>query len=110
MSLPTDSLSSKSWEEFAKPGAPVMDFVFTVCDKAAGEMCPAWPGQPITAHWGVEDPAEAQGSDTERWLAFRSVFSALDSRIRIFLSLPIASLDRMKLKQRVDEIGRTRDA
>lgn len=109
MKLSTDGLSSKSWDEFAKPGAPVMDFVFTVCDNAAGEVCPAWPGQPITAHWGVEDPAAAQGSDAERWLAFRSVFKALDNRIKIFMSLPIASLDRLKLKQRVDEIGRTRD-
>jgi arsenate reductase (thioredoxin) len=110
LKLPTGGLSSKSWDTFAKPGAPVMDFVFTVCDNAAGEVCPVWPGQPITAHWGVEDPAAVQGSDVERWLAFRRVFKALDNRIKIFLSLPIASLDRMKLKQRLDEIGRTRDA
>ena len=109
MNLPTDGLSSKSWNQFAKPGAPVMDFVFTVCDKAAGEVCPVWPGQPMTAHWGVEDPAAVEGSDAERWLAFRSAFKVLDNRIKIFVSLPIASLDRIKLKKRVDEIGRTRD-
>jgi len=110
MNLPTDGLRSKSWDDFAQPGAPLLDFVFTVCDNAAGEVCPIWPGQPITAHWGVEDPAAAQGSEAERWLAFRRAFNALDNRIKIFLSLPIASLDRMKLKQRLDEIGRTRDA
>jgi len=110
MNLPTDGLRSKSWDDFAQPGAPLLDFVFTVCDNAAGEVCPVWPGQPITAHWGVEDPAAAQGSEAERWLAFRRAFNALDNRIKIFLSLPIASLDRMKLKQRLDEIGRTRDA
>lgn len=109
MQLPTDGLRSKSWDEFAASDAPVMDFVFTVCDKAAGELCPAWPGQPITAHWGVEDPAAAAGSDTERWLAFRAAFKALDNRIKIFMSLPIASLDRLKLKQAVDEIGRKAD-
>lgn len=109
MRLPTDGLRSKSWDEFAKPGAPVMDFVFTVCDNAAGEVCPVWPGQPMTAHWGVEDPAAAQGGDTERWLAFRNAFKALENRIKIFVSLPIASIDRMKLKQRVDEIGRSRE-
>ena len=110
MNLPTDGLRSKSWDDFAQPGAPLLDFVFTVCDNAAGEVCPIWPGQPITAHWGVEDPAAAQGSEAERWLAFRRAFNALDNRIKIFLSLPIASLDRMRLKQRLDEIGRTRDA
>lgn len=109
MRLPTDGLRSKSWDEFAKPGAPVMDFVFTVCDQAAGEMCPVWPGQPMTAHWGVEDPAAVQGSDAERWLVFRNAFKALENRIKIFVSLPIASIDRMKLKQRVDEIGRSRE-
>jgi protein-tyrosine-phosphatase len=108
MRLPVDGLRSKGWDEFAKPSAPVMDFVFTVCDKAAGEVCPVWPGQPITAHWGVEDPAAVQGSDTERWIAFRAVFKALDNRIKIFTSLPLASLDRLKLQQRVDEIGRMR--
>ena len=110
MNLPTDGLRSKSWDDFAQPGAPLLDFVFTVCDNAAGEVCPVWPGQPITAHWGVEDPAAAQGSEAERWLAFRRAFNALDNRIKIFLSLPIASLDRMRLKQRLDEIGRTRNA
>ena len=109
MRLPTDGLRSKSWDEFAKPGAPVMDFVFTVCDNAAGEVCPVWPGQPMTAHWGVEDPAAVQGSDTERWLVFRNAFKALENRIKIFVSLPIASIDRMKLKQHVDEIGRSRE-
>jgi len=109
MRLPIDGLSSKSWDVFAKPDAPVMDFVFTVCDNAAGEVCPAWPGQPITAHWGVEDPAAAQGSEAERWLAFRNAFRALENRIKLFVSLPIASLDRMRLKQHVDRIGRSHE-
>ena len=109
MKLPTEGLRSKSWDEFAQSGAPALDFVFTVCDNAAGEVCPVWPGQPMTAHWGVNDPAAVEGSDTDKWLAFRQTFNALENRIKVFTSLPIASLDRMKLKQRLEEIGRTRD-
>jgi len=108
MKLPTDGLSSKSWDEFARPGAPVIDFVFTVCDNAAGEVCPVWPGQPMTAHWGVDDPAAVEGSETETWLAFRKAFKELESRIRAFTSLPIGSLDRIKLQQRLDAIGKSR--
>jgi protein-tyrosine-phosphatase len=108
MKLPTEELRSKSWNEFARPGAQPLDFVFTVCDNAAGEVCPVWSGQPMTAHWGVNDPAAVQGSDTEKWLAFRETFKVLENRIKIFTSLPIASLDRIKLKQRLDEIGRPR--
>jgi len=107
MKLPTAGLRSKSWEEFAKPGAPPLDFVFTVCDNAAAEACPVWPGQPMTAHWGVADPAAVEGPDTEKWLAFRRAFSELENRIRIFTSLPIKSLDRVKLQQRLREIGKT---
>jgi len=109
MKLPTEGLRSKSWDEFAKPGAPALDFVFTVCDNAAGEVCPVWPGQPMTAHWGVEDPAAVEGSETEKWLAFRQAFQRLEARIKAFTSLPIASLDRMKLKERLDDIGKLRD-
>ena len=107
MKLPTAGLRSKSWDEFAAPGAPPLDFVFTVCDQAAGEVCPCWPGQPMTAHWGVPDPAAIEGSDTQKWLAFRTAFRALENRIRIFTSLPIASIDRLKLQQHLDAIGRT---
>jgi arsenate reductase (thioredoxin) len=106
MNLPTEGLRSKSWDEFAQPGAPPLDFVFTVCDNAAGEACPYWPGQPMTAHWGLEDPAAVQGSEAERWLAFRKTFRELESRIKVFTSLPIRSLDKAKLKARLDEIGR----
>jgi len=108
MKMPTEGLRSKSWDEFAKPGAPSLDFVFTVCDNAAGEACPVWPGQPMTAHWGVDDPAAAEGSETEKWLAFRKAFQELESRIKTFTSLPIHSLDRIRLKQRLDEIGKSR--
>jgi protein-tyrosine-phosphatase len=104
--LPTDDLRSKSWDEFARPGAPVMDFVFTVCDQAAGEVCPVWPGNPVTAHWGVPDPAAAEGTDEERRRAFRDAYSRLEARIKLFLALPIEKLDRMALKRRADEIGR----
>jgi len=103
--LPTDPLRSKSWDEFAMPGAPPLDFVFTVCDNAAGEVCPYWPGQPMTAHWGVEDPAAVEGTDAERWAAFRQAFKVLENRIKIFASLPIATLDRIRLKAEVDAIG-----
>lgn len=107
MNMPTDNLRSKSWDEFAKPGAPRLDFVFTVCDNAAGESCPVWPGQPMTAHWGVADPAAVEGSEKDRWLAFRTAFRELESRIRIFTSLPIRSLDRVKLQERLRAIGTT---
>jgi arsenate reductase len=108
MQLPTDGLRSKSWDEFAVPGAPQLDFVFTVCDNAAGEQCPFWPGQPMTAHWGVEDPAAVEGTDTEKWLAFRKAFRELENRIRIFVNLKISALDRLSLQNRLEEIGRTR--
>jgi arsenate reductase len=106
--LPTDGLRSKSWDEFARPGTPVMDFVFTVCDQAAGEMCPIWPGQPITAHWGIPDPAAvADNGSGAAMLAFREAFRMLERRIGLFLALPIASLDRLALTRQVDAIGRT---
>lgn len=104
--IPTDSLRSKSWNEFASPGAPVMDFVFTVCDRAAGEVCPIWPGQPVTAHWGIPDPAAAEGTETERTIAFRDTFSTLERRLKIIVALPVDKLDRMALQRRVDAIGR----
>ena len=107
MQLPTEGLRSKSWDEFAAEGAPSLDFVFTVCDNAAGEQCPFWPGQPMTAHWGVEDPAAVEGTDTEKWLAFRKVFRELENRIRIFVNLKISSLDRLSLHNRLQEIGKT---
>ncbi|PYQ83568.1 MAG: ArsR family transcriptional regulator [Acidobacteria bacterium] len=107
MNFPTESLRSKSWNEFAAPGALPLDFVFTVCDNAAGEVCPYWPGQPMTAHWGVPDPAAAEGSEVEQWLAFRSAFKMLDNRIKIFTSLPFDALDRVKLQERLDSIGKT---
>jgi len=106
MKLPTEGLRSKSWDEFAAPGAPRLDFVFTVFDRAAAEVCPYWPGQPMTANWGVPDPAAVEGPDTEKWLAFRTALRALENRIKIFTSLPIASLDHIKLKERVDAIGK----
>ncbi len=107
MKLPMEGLHSKNWSEFAPAGSPQLDFVFTVCDKAAAEICPVWPGQPMTAHWGVADPAAVEGAETEKWLAFRDAFKVLENRIKIFVSLPLASLDRLKLQQRLDEIGRT---
>jgi arsenate reductase len=110
MQLPTEGLRSKSWDEFAAPGAPPLDFVFTVCDNAAGEQCPFWPGQPMTAHWGVDDPAAVEGTDTEQWLAFRKAFRELENRIKIFVNLKISSLDRLSLQNRLTEIGRTRVA
>lgn len=105
--LPTDRLRSKSWDEFAVPGAPVMDYVLTVCDQAAGEQCPFWPGQPMSAHWGVPDPAAVEGSDLEKRHAFRAAATVLRKRIELFAALPAASLDRMSLKARLDEIGKT---
>jgi protein-tyrosine-phosphatase len=103
--LPTEGLRSKSWNEFAAPGAPALDFVFTVCDNAAGEVCPVWPGQPVTAHWGLPDPAAVEGTDIEKWTAFRDTLRALERRIQAFVALPIASLDRLKLEERVRAIG-----
>ncbi|MCS0497058.1 arsenate reductase ArsC [Ancylobacter sp. MQZ15Z-1] len=102
---PLEGLRSKSWEEFAAPGAPVMDFVFTVCDAAAGEACPVWPGQPMTAHWGIEDPAAVEGNDLQKEAAFVAAFRHLRNRISVFAALPIASLDRMTLGARLAEIG-----
>ncbi len=103
--LPTDGLRSKSWNEFAQPGAPHLDFVFTVCDNAAKEVCPVWPGQPMTAHWGIPDPAAAEGTPDEVARAFREAFLTLDRRISIFLCLPLASLDRLAIKKEIDRIG-----
>ena len=100
---------SKSWDEFAAPAAPKLDFVFTVCDNAAGEVCPAWPGQPMTAHWGVPDPAAATGSQVEIARAFANAYGALQNRIAIFVNLPFAGLDRLSLQSRLDAIGRTAD-
>ena len=108
MKVSTAGLRSKSWDEFAAPGAPHMDFVFTVCDNAAGEVCPVWPGQPMSAHWGIPDPAAVTGSEKDRKAAFRTAFSELDSRIKIFTSLPIRSLDRIKLQERLNAIGRSK--
>jgi len=102
-------LRSKSWDEFAAPDAPNLDFVFTVCDSAAAEPCPIWPGQPITAHWGIPDPAAATGTDAERRLAFADAHRMLFQRISIFTNLPMGSLDKLSLQQRVDEIGKTAD-
>jgi arsenate reductase len=104
-SLPTAGLRSKNWDEFAKAGAPQMNFVFTVCDNAAKEVCPVWPGQPMTAHWGVPDPATVTGSPEQIERAFRDAFVALDRRISLFLSLPLSSLDTLALKKEVDRIG-----
>lgn len=104
---PTQGLRSKSWDDFARPGAPRLDFIFTVCDNAAGETCPIWPGQPVTAHWGIQDPAAVQGSDETKRKAFLRAFSELTTRINLFMSLPIEKLDRQALKRKLDEIGRS---
>jgi protein-tyrosine-phosphatase len=106
----TSGFRSKSWAEFATPGAPAMDFVFTVCDDAAGETCPVWPGQPMTAHWGIPDPAAATGSDAEIAQAFAEAYRMLDQRIGTFAALPIASLDRLTLGSKLKEIGRSQGA
>ena len=106
----TSGFRSKSWSEFARPGAPALDFVFTVCDNAAGESCPVWPGQPMTAHWGVPDPAEAAGSDAEIALAFKDAYRMLHQRIAIFTALPLRSLDRLSLQAKLREIGRMEGA
>lgn len=101
----TQGLRSKSWDEFAKPGAPKLDFIFTVCDNAAKEVCPIWPGQPMTAHWGVPDPAEAQGSEAEIAVAFKDAYRVLFQRIGIFIALPIRSLDKLSLQNKLRAIG-----
>jgi protein-tyrosine-phosphatase len=105
--LPTEGFRSKSWSEFAVPGAPAMDFVFTVCDNAANEVCPVWPGHPMTAHWGVPDPAAVQGTEDEKQKAFLTAYLQLQRRIELFLALPLGTLDRMSLHQRVVEIGKS---
>ena len=109
LGFPTDGLRSKSWDAFAAPGAPSLDFVFTVCDNAADEVCPVWPGQPMTAHWGVPDPAAVEGTDAEIAAAFRDAFALLQRRIELFANLPVRSLDRMSLQHRLDEIGKSAD-
>ena len=103
--LPTDGLRSKSWDEFAKPDAAKLDFVFTVCDNAAKEICPVWPGQPMTAHWGVADPAAVRGTAEEIKRAYRDAFVTLDRRISLFLCLPLATIDKLAIKQEIDKIG-----
>jgi protein-tyrosine-phosphatase len=105
--MPVDGLRSKAWEEFARSDAPPLDFVFTVCDNAAGEVCPLWPGQPITAHWGVADPAAVTGSDAEKRRAFLRAFTELSARINLLLALPIDKLDRLTLKRKLEDIGRS---
>jgi arsenate reductase len=107
MNLPIEGLRSKSWEEFAAPGAPPIDFIFTVCDNAAGEVCPIWPGKPMTAHWGIADPAPMEGTDVERMAAFRKTFKELETRVKLLTSLSINSLDRMTLQAEFREIGKT---
>jgi protein-tyrosine-phosphatase len=106
--LRTSGLRSKSWNEFARPGAPVMDFVFTVCDQATGEACPVWPGNPVTAYWGVPDPAAVDGTEAEQQKAFRAAYLAVENRIKLFTALPFDRLDRLAIKRQVDEIGHLR--
>jgi arsenate reductase len=105
--LPTEGLRSKAWDEFAQPAAPALDFIFTVCDNAAGEVCPVWPGHPMTAHWGQPDPAAVEGSELDQTNAFRDAYRMLERRIEMFASLPIASLDQLSLGKKVREIGRS---
>lgn len=107
---PTEGLRSKSWEEFARPDAPIMDFVFTVCDNAAGEICPIWPGQPMTAHWGIEDPAAIEGSDIQKETAFVTAFRYLKTRIGVFAALPLKNLDQVALGTKLREIGQSEGA
>jgi arsenate reductase len=107
--LPSEGLRSKSWDEFARAGAPHMSFVFTVCDNAAGEACPVWPGQPVTAHWGVEDPAAVMGTDDEKRKAFLKAFTQLAARINLLLNLPIEKLDRLSLQRQLERIGKSRE-
>lgn len=106
LGYPLSGLRSKAWDEFSGPAAPVLDFVFTVCDDAAAETCPVWPGQPMSAHWGVPDPVKVTGTDAERRLAFADAYRMLNNRISAFINLPVASLDRLSLKNRLDDIGR----
>jgi arsenate reductase len=105
MGLPSDGLRSKSWDEFAAPGAPSIDFIFTVCDNAAGEVCPIWPGKPMTAHWGIADPAAVEGSDADKAFAFRKAFKEMETRIKRFIALPIESLDALTLREKLRAIG-----
>jgi arsenate reductase (thioredoxin) len=105
--LPAEGIRSKSWDEFASPGAPPIDFIFTVCDNAAGEVCPVWPGKPMTAHWGIADPAAAEGSDVEKAFAFLKALKELETRIKLFTSLPIESLDRITLQAKLRDIGKS---
>lgn len=107
--VPSERARSKSWDEFAAPGAPPLDFVFTVCDNAAHEVCPVWPGQPMTAHWGIHDPAAVEGTDDEKLRAFNRAFRELDARLKLFTSLRLEMLDRMALKRQLDAIGETRE-
>jgi len=107
MNLPAENLRSKSWDEFAALDAPLIDFIFTVCDNAAGEVCPVWPGKPMTAHWGIADPAAVEGTDADRAFAFRKAFRELETRIKLLTRLPIDSLDGMTLQTRLREIGKT---
>ena len=110
LDFPTEDLRSKSWDEFAGPNGVHFDFVITVCDNAAGEACPVWPGVPVTAHWGIPDPAAVEGTEIEKKTAFRQAFKAMDRRIKLFLSLPIASIDQLRIKDQMDAIGKTNDA
>jgi arsenate reductase (thioredoxin) len=110
LELPTEGLRSKPWDEFEGPAAPPLHFIFTVCDTAAGGVCPVWPGKPVTAHWGIADPAAVEGTEAQTWAAFRTALRELEARIRAFLSLPIASLDHIKLKAELDRIGRSAPA
>jgi protein-tyrosine-phosphatase len=109
LNVPTDQFRSKDWGEFAAPGAPALDFVFTVCDNAANEVCPVWPGQPMTAHWGVPDPAAVEGLDEMKRLAFARTYNQLYNRIQVFTALPVASLDKIALKKELDAIGQQPD-
>jgi arsenate reductase len=105
LNLPWEGLRSKSWDEFASPEAPQLDFIFTVCDNAAGEVCPVWPGKPMTAHWGIPDPAAVEGSDADKALAFRKALKDLETRIKLFIELSLASLDQMTLREKLSAIG-----
>jgi arsenate reductase len=107
LALPIEGLHSKSWDEFARPGAPEMDFIFTVCDQAAGETCPIWPGKPVTAHWGMPDPAAVTGSEGESRQAFRDALRVLENRLKLFVSLPVEGLDRLVIERKLGEIGRS---
>ena len=106
MNLPAQGFRSKSWDEFASPQAPALDFIFTVCDNAAGEVCPVWPGKPMTAHWGIADPAAVEGSDADKAFAFRKALKELETRIKLFTQLPIASLDQLTLREKLRAIGK----